>query len=464
MMSGCDPKKVPVPKTPYLPATRSQNPSPSQQEGQQAVSSLREITRQVLEALFQVLPSNYVSQTTGPNYTLQYQALAEQIAKVQLALEEIGLQSDVDFTRPEYLWQMIGVFVQPDSSKSPQGIFEIDGDLTYRDFLRQMILLLLQGSKLTSLQKGMEILTDGLVTILEKVRYTGESYWGWDITDQHALEINILCSQLWGDGTRGATGTGFPEDPFQTYRNNVRILRALKPAHVLYDYRHLFLEALGAIQDTWSYEGVAWYYEDWRKFCCGRKEITSENGTTLASKIYFTDTSVSFASILPGAKITILSGPNAAPAKGGTDLYHQGVYTVAAVLRLLSETDTTGREYVTSPTGLSGTLTVSSGGVLEDPNQDFSYAVEGEILTISAGPNAGDYRLERILGLEGGPVGFVPQGIGATRVKVAPCILQTTYRMPQAASGQSYTVVVERLGVKVPFAVQGEDASSQFWL
>ena len=68
--------------------------------------------------------------------------VAEQLAQIQISLEEIGLQSDIDFARPEFLWQMIGTLVFPETSKPPSGPPEISGDLSYREFLRRMILLL----------------------------------------------------------------------------------------------------------------------------------------------------------------------------------------------------------------------------------------------------------------------------------------------------------------------------------
>lgn len=452
-MADCRPKKIPIPEAAYLPFARPQNPSPPRQQGQQASRSLRDITSAILRAFYQVLPSNYSSQTSGPNYTLQFQALAEQLAKVQLALEEIGLQSDVDFTRPEYLWQMVGTYILPDTAKDPTGTFEVDGDLSYREFLRRMILLILQGSTLATQEEGLELLTDGIIRVLEKVRYTGEPWNGWDIQDQFTFEVNVLCSSLWGDGTRGELGTGFPEDPFLDFRNNQRILRVLKPAHTLYDYRHLFLENVELFEDTYGYNFTSWYYEDFRKFCCGRKSIISEEGLTYGDKTLFKDTSVSFTSILSGAMLLITSGPNASTHP----------YRVAEVLRMV-HADAAERSYVTSPSGLEGTLTILDGGVLEDASQDFSLAVEGEVLTIDSGPNAGDYRLEWVLGLGGGPLGHVTAGIGATKVRVAPTILRMVSRMPELASGQAYELTVERLGVRFPFNVNGEDASSQFYL
>jgi hypothetical protein len=190
----------------------------------------------------------------------------------------------------------------------------------------------------------------------------------------------------------------------------------------------------------------------------------------------FSDPNRDFRAVCEGATLEILDGPNASPTNGGSDSATLGRYRVTGIQRLLSGDDVVDvtsdpqvpvpRPYTTSPTGLTGTVITVLGedGVLEDPTQDFSDAVEGEIITITSGPNAGSYRLETLLGNAGGPVGGVPSGSGVTQVRVAPSLLTTLTRMPQPATGQSYRISLERLGVRTPFTVLGEDSSAQFYL
>lgn len=470
-------KKPPViPKDPYLPFTRDQNPAPVLLSGQQGVRTLRDLTDAILRTFQQVLPSNYVSEIPGPYYVLQYQAIAEQLARIQLELNDVGLESDVDFARPEFLWQMIGTLVFPDTSKAPRGIPEVDGDLTYREFLRRMILLLLQGATKDVVQQGLELLTEAVVQVLAKVDYSNSPISAWGFAEQHEFEVNILCLTVFTDPTtgeliQGDLGTGFPLDPFRVFRNNQRILRALKPAKALYEYRHLFLDAFGELftgQPTIELD--PWYYDDFRKFCCGMKEITSDGGETLAGRMLFSDVTRDFRVVPYGATLDVLDGPNTKPTSGGLDFATLGRYRVVGVRRLISGADVDaqgnaiGRPYVTSPTGLTGTATVTADGDVTDTAQDFSNALEGETLIFTAGPNAGSYRLDTLLGNNGGPVGLVPAGSSVTSVRLAPSILQIQTRMPQEAAGQSYRVSLERLGVNTPFTVLGEDESAQFYL
>ena len=59
-------KPLILPKDPYLPFTRDQNPAPVERTGQQAVRSKRDIVNAILRTFQQVLPSNYVAQAPGP--------------------------------------------------------------------------------------------------------------------------------------------------------------------------------------------------------------------------------------------------------------------------------------------------------------------------------------------------------------------------------------------------------------
>jgi len=97
-----------------------------------------------------------------------------------------------------------------------------------------------------------------------------------------------------------------------------------------------------------------------------------------------------------------------------------------------------------------------------DADQDWGLAVDGEILTIVGGPNAGPYRLETIIGEGGGPIGLA-DGPGAS-VRVSPSILKVGHRMPVLAISQSYTVDVDRLGLQIPHPIASEDCSEQFYL
>lgn len=412
----------------------SQNPAPFPERGQDFISKVRDQTDLILAQFIKVLPSNYVSQVTGPFYTTQFQAAAEQLATFQVTAQEVFKDSDYSFTRPEFLWEVLGTMVFPGSQNVP----EVNGDQTYRDFLKKMVLLLLQGATPGSVLGGAVLLTEADVLLLERFLEARTPGSAFTIDDQFFFDLLV------------DNGNTFPPEPFTLQANTRLILEALKPAHTLYTYSFLFTEVFGPLfDDSVSWELSNYYYDDFRKFWAGVKEITGTEGVVLSGRTLFSDATRSFSSVQVGGLLRIPTGPNA------------GAYRVTEVLSFPAMNDSTARAYLTSPTGLSGTLTIAS-GIATDATQDFGACVEGEILTISAGPNVGTYRIQTLLGLNGGPVG---EATGpATQIRVSPSILRLETRIPVAGTGQTYAVDVDRLGVKVPKVILEEDASEQFYL
>ena len=550
----------PADKT-LLPTLLTQNPAPVGGTGQDRITTRREQVDAIMGVFLQVLPSNYVSQVTGPFYTIQFQAAAEALADFQITAQEVFSDADYDYTRSEFLFQILGALVFPDATTD--GYPDLKGDTTYREFLKQMVLLLLQGATKPTVESGLELLSDATFTVIEKViaaRNAKKKVWNpttgryddvpgsaWGFDDQFEFEINVSY-------TDPVTGRQrFPEDPFDLQENVRIVMRALKPAHTIYEYRHLFTEAFGSIASASpSWEMSNYHYADFRKFCCGAKNVAGTAGVTWTDKALFSDTSREFDQIQAGADLVVLSGPNSIHAGGiegtsvSTDRYAVGRYRVRDVLAFPVGTDATPRAYTTSPSGFTGKATVNvdviedaySLGVLAnnllkvtdttavrflagefficigsdlftpvgvvvfsaDPGSgdgveyltaisgsdpvgrlkfgsqllidyadaavayvgDWASAVEGEALTFTEGLNAGTYRLKTLLGNSGGPLGDAT-GPG-TQVRVAYSLIRTERRMKQAATGQQYTVVVDRLGVQEPQVVDGEDASVFFVL
>lgn len=449
-----------------LPSLLAQNPAPVEVTGQDRMIKVRSQVDRIMEVFTKVLPSNYVAQVTGPFYTIEYQALAERIAEFQITAQEVFADSATEFTRSEFLWQILGSLVFPDASTV--GYPDIPGDISYRTFLRRMVELLLQGSTAATQKEGIELLTDATVEIIERAvaaRKTPGNHSAWGPADQFVFEINVSETVTIDVGGQPVVLYTFPEEPFRLQRNVQLVLRALKPAHTLYDYRHLFKETFGPLfteQYTSRYED--YHYQDFRRFWLGAERIAGEEGITLTDRTLFSDPTRDFSSIHVGSILAVLSGPNSTTGGFGSgvstkDDGYPGRYRVVGVQAFLT-TDYTPRLYQTTPTGLRGRATVI-GDVISDPTQDWGQAGEGEILTFTAGPNVGaSYRLKTLLGLTGGPVGATHGP--ATQVRAAPSILRVEPRMSGALGGQVYTVGVDRLGVQVPRAVAGEDVTLTF--
>ena len=131
--------------------------------------------------------------------------------------------------------------------------------------------------------------------------------------------------------------------------------------------------------------------------------------------------------------------------------------------------------FTTSPTGKSGKLKIQwpdvvvavkydldTNSYLEDETFDFDGIVEGELLEITEGVNKGIYRISDLLGENGGPL---PYGAGPSdKVRLSPCLLRLDKRMRNSASNQNYELSVDRLGVRTPQVVVGEEATEFFLL
>jgi len=125
----------------FLPWLIDQNPSLVGFDSQSKKDRIREQVDRIMEVFYQLLPSNYVSQVQGPHYTMRFQAAAEQIAEIQITAQEVLADGYWEYTRPEFLHQILGSLVFPDSEAD--GLPVIAGDLSYREFLRRMVELLL---------------------------------------------------------------------------------------------------------------------------------------------------------------------------------------------------------------------------------------------------------------------------------------------------------------------------------
>lgn len=431
-------------KVPDVPFALSQNPAPNPAtEGQEYQGTKALLVNKIMATFRSVLPSNYVAQANGPWYSLQFQAMAEQLAEIQISGTEVYADSGFDFTRTDFLWQVLGSLVFP-SNNSKGGIPDISEDVAYRKFLHKMVLLLLQGATKASLEGGLEALDpDVVATITERYLESPprDPDGAFTIEDQFLIDIFI----------EGKSPNTFPADPFTLQRNAELVIAALKPAHVLYAYSYLFRDAFDKVADDtggFSFDLEAYHYADLRKWCLGAKSV-SGSGDTLSTRTLFSDPAVSFSEVRVGAKLTLLSGVN------------KGSYKVSGTQALPGGLDDVPRAYTTS-TGGSGTLTALSSNSVHDPAQDWGLFAPGTTLTISAGPNAGTYRLETVLGQQGGPIGTV--GVSGPTVRISNSTLKLSSRMPSPATAQSYTVTVDRLGVQAPRVVSGEDASLQFVL
>lgn len=275
-----------------------QFPAPIDFRGKPEQARLNEKRQEVLRILMSTLPSTYMSDICGPNYTLLLKQMADELAQLLLSLEDIGNDRDFDLTRSEYIYQIIGYLIFLNGN-----LPDVDmSDVEFKEFLLTIIRLYFQGSTADSILEGVQLFTDNAVAVRENFLDAREPGSGFDISDQFGFRIDITID-----------GDTFPENPFDLEQNARLLVNIIRPAHTLYNIRFIFsdvFDSLTEITDT-SWWHLCWYqYDDIRKFCRGVKQMTGTNGETLSDLFTFKDISRDFAKIREGAKLRILGGIN----------------------------------------------------------------------------------------------------------------------------------------------------------
>lgn len=216
----------------------------------------------IFSALLNLLPSNYISTVQGPNYTLELKAVAVELAKIELALEDVDLDRDYNHTRSEFLYSIIGYLVFLNGKLPP---LEFD-DESFRTFLLNIIRIYFQGSIPQSMQDAVSLFLSGDFTVIENFLLERLGASGFDISDQFGFRIDIM------------TGGVFPPDIFQIQKALQLILDVIRPAHTLYQIRYIFEDhynpndPTGKILDGYRWKMADYHYEDFRSYCRGIRD------------------------------------------------------------------------------------------------------------------------------------------------------------------------------------------------
>jgi hypothetical protein len=233
----------------------------------------------IFSALLGLLPSNYISSVQGPNYTLELKAVAVELAKIELAIEDINLDVDFNYTRSDFLYSIIGYLVFLNGRLPP---LEFD-DEEFRTFLLTIIRIYFQGSIPDSMRDATALFLEGNFEVVENFLLERLGASGFDISDQFGFRVDIT------------TGGTFPPGTFEIQKALKLILDVIRPAHTLFRIRYIFEDnynpndPTGEILDAYRWRMADYHYEDFRAYWCagikdrdrlGRKEnsvVTDED-------------------------------------------------------------------------------------------------------------------------------------------------------------------------------------------
>lgn len=218
----------------------------------------------IFTGLLGLLPSNYASSIQGPQYTIELKAVAVELARIELALEDIDLDRDFNATRSDFLYSIIGYLVFLNGRLPP---LEFD-DEEFRAFLLNLIAIYFQGSVPQSMRDAAELFFDGnTLTVLENFLLTRAGASGFDISDQFGFQVNV------------DTGGVFPEDALTLEGSLRTILDVIRPAHTLFRIRYIFTDDYipnedegGVILDAYRWRLSNYYYEDFRSYWSGIRD------------------------------------------------------------------------------------------------------------------------------------------------------------------------------------------------
>lgn len=232
-----------------------------QQKGKEYQGRLANRAQATLTTLLNLLPSNYVSTIQGPSYTNELKAVAVEIAKIELALEDIDSDMGFNNTRSDFIYSIIGYLVFL-NGRLPSTTFD---DEEFKRFLLSVIKIYFQGSIPTSIREGVALFTSQAVTVKENFLLIREGASGLDISDQFGFQIDL-------------EGSSLPANAFAVDSNIRLILDIIRPAHTLFRIRYIFRDeytpnqdGAGRILDAYRWRMANYYYDDFRVYPDGIK-------------------------------------------------------------------------------------------------------------------------------------------------------------------------------------------------
>jgi hypothetical protein len=263
-------------------------------DGEVYLSQLNDEANKNFQILLLLLSSYFQSRIDGPNYTRELKAIAIELSRIRISLEQV--RTDINFkqTRGEFLYQVITSLLFPNGAPDTG-----KPDQQFRDFLNEIIKIYFQGSIPASIQKAVELLTNNSeVRVTANVDLSDIPNSGFDISDQFGFQVDVFLN----------LPPGF--DIFKAEQNIKILLDIIRPAHTLYRLRYILRDGylgqqqtgpnvgdvnsrLPKIRDALRMKIENYYYEDFRKFVEGVEGI-DELGFKKSKSVIFEDHSHEF--------------------------------------------------------------------------------------------------------------------------------------------------------------------------
>lgn len=252
------------------------------QTGREYNLRLLQRSQSIFTQLLSLLPSNYASTVEGPNYTVELKAVAVELARLELALEDINTDLDLSYTRSEFLYTLVGYFIFL-NGKLPQMSFS---DEEFRNVLVNLIRIYFQGSIPKSMADVVSLFISNEIKVTENFLLIRKGGTSLDISDQFGFDLDIIIP----------LGAGFPPNLFEADGIIRQLIDILRPAHTLYRMRFIFQDRYiptnGKVLDAMRWAMSNYYYEDFRSYWSGirdRDRLGRKTNVTVTSEDHSMD-------------------------------------------------------------------------------------------------------------------------------------------------------------------------------
>jgi hypothetical protein len=209
-----------------------------------------------------LLPSNWVSGVQGPNYSNELKAVAVELARLELSLEDIDRDHGFSQTRTDFLYSIVGYMVFL-NGQLPNLEYN---DEEFRKFFLNLIRIYFQGSIPASMEDAVALFLTGTVKVTENFLLVRKGASGLNISDQFGFQVDAFCA--------GA----FPPDLFAIDNALRMVLDIIRPAHTLFRIRFIFEDKyspndpLGRILDAMRWQMRDYHYDDFRAYWAGIRD------------------------------------------------------------------------------------------------------------------------------------------------------------------------------------------------
>ena len=235
------------------------------QSGREFQLRLIQRAQTIFTTLLNLLPNNYISAVAGPSYTLELKAVAVELARIELSLEDVDRDRAFATTRSDFLYSIIGYLLLPNGNIPPMEF----SDTQFQDFLLKLLAIYFQGSVPKSISDVANLFIQGDVVVTENFLLVRQGASGYDISDEFGFGLDIIS----------APGGGFPPNAMAVDATTRLLLDLVRPAHTLYTLRYIFQDAytpngpaVDQVLDTMAWALKNYYYDDIRTYWSGLRD------------------------------------------------------------------------------------------------------------------------------------------------------------------------------------------------